>query len=80
MEKQTAAFKSKPLVTRAECAELLTDEGYPTTKGTLQKLASVGGGPEYQIFGNKALYRPAKAIEWAESRLSSPRLYAGQQA
>lgn len=51
MEKQTAAFKSKPLVTRAECAELLTDEGYPTTKGTLQKLASVGGGPEYQIFG-----------------------------
>jgi len=48
---QTEKLNPKPLITRAECAELLTNQGYPIAKGTLQKLASVGGGPEYQIFG-----------------------------
>ena len=70
---RTEQLNTKPLVTRAECAELLTGSGYPITKGTLQKLASIGGGPEYQIFGSKALYRPAQAIDWAESRLSEPK-------
>ena len=72
-------LKSKPLITRAECAVLLTDEGFPITKGQLQKLASVGGGPEYHIFGRKALYKPLKAPEWALGRLSAPRCNTSEQ-
>ena len=60
-------------LTRQEAAEYLTSKGYPTAKGTLQKLACVGGGPEYQLFGNRALYQPEKLLCWARARLSTPR-------
>lgn len=62
----------RPLLTRAEAAEFLTERGLRIGKGTLQKFACVGGGPEYQIFGNRALYRPDALLSWAESRLSDP--------
>lgn len=70
----------KPLLTRGESGHFLTDNGFPTTKGNLQKLASVGGGPRYQIFGNKALYRPEDLLRWAESRLSVPKHFSGEGA
>lgn len=58
---------------RTEAAAFLVANGFPTTKLTLQKFACVGGGPEYQLFGNRALYTPEKLLEWAEGRLSTPR-------
>jgi len=64
---------TREFLTRPEIAEFLTQQGFPTPKGTLQKLASVGGGPPYRIYGNKALYRPPEALAWARSRLSEPR-------
>ncbi|MFV8816666.1 DNA-binding protein [Haliea sp. E17] len=70
--------KEKPRLTRKEAAEFLNENGFPGTAKTLQKLASVGGGPEYQIFGNKALYQPQSLLEWAQSRLSAPRRHAGE--
>ena len=70
--------EGKPLLTRNEAAEFLNESGYPTTKGSLQKLASVGGGPAYEIFGNKALYKPKNLISWAESRLSRPRTHTNE--
>jgi hypothetical protein len=58
---------------RREIAAMLTEMGFKTSPKTLAKLASIGGGPEYQVFGNKAIYRPSKALEWAQNRLSAPR-------
>jgi len=43
---------------RAEAAEYLTERGFKFKKGTLQKLATIGGGPAYARFGNRALYTP----------------------
>ena len=35
-------------------------------------MATRGGGPIYQLFGRKPLYRWGDALEWAQSRLSKP--------
>ncbi|MEQ8507316.1 MAG: helix-turn-helix domain-containing protein [Rhodospirillales bacterium] len=59
--------------TRAEAAEYLTSRGLPVSKCTLQKWATVGGGPVYRIFGIRALYTPADLDDWAEEKLSAPR-------
>jgi hypothetical protein len=67
-------------LTRAEAAAYLSERGLPITKGTLQKLATVGGGPPYRIFGNKALHEPAKLDEWAEAKLSAPKRSTSEAA
>ena len=64
---------SDTYILRPEAAEFLTERGFPTTKNTLQKYATTGGGPIYRIFGNRALYTPGDLIGWAESKLSAPR-------
>lgn len=58
---------------RKEAARRLTEQGLKTSAGTLTKLACVGGGPEYQIFGNRAVYTDAALTEWAQAKLSKPR-------
>ena len=68
----------KTFLTRLEAAEFLTVNGFPTGKGTLQKLASVGGGPPYRRYGNKALYIPSDLLAWAEARLTSPQTNTSQ--
>ena len=65
---------------RRAAAEYLTKRGAPTSFGTLQKLACVGGGPIYQIFGNKALYTPANLDRWIEEKLSAPRRQTSEAA
>ncbi len=40
---------------------------------TLATKATRGGGPPYQLFGSKPLYRWGEALAWAKSRLSAPR-------
>lgn len=69
-------METRQYLTRPEAAAFLAERGFPVTKGSLQKLASVGGGPRYRIFGNKALYSAVELIEWAESRCSEPKLSA----
>lgn len=59
-------------LTRTEASDYLHSKGYPVAKGTLQKLASVGGGPIYHRFGHRALYKAESLIAWAQSRLSKP--------
>ena len=60
--------------TRKAAARYLTDErGLPTSPNTLQKLACVGGGPIYRIFGNKAVYTDPDLDSYAEGKLSAPR-------
>jgi hypothetical protein len=70
----------KPNLLRSEAADFLTENGFPVTKFSLQKLASTGGGPIYQIWGNKALYTPPNLLTWAEAKLSAPRRSTSEAA
>jgi hypothetical protein len=58
---------------RREAAKYLTARGLKCSHNTLQKFATIGGGPEYAIFGNRALYTPQALDSWAKARLSAPR-------
>jgi hypothetical protein len=60
--------------TRRQAALYLTQElGLPITHNTLMKMAVTGGGPQYQIFGNKAVYSDEALTTWAKAKLSAPR-------
>lgn len=61
------------LLTRDQNAAALTEAGYPITTATLATKATRGGGPAYQLFGKKPLYRWGVSLAWAQSRLSAPR-------
>ncbi len=63
----------RKFLTRPSAAAYLTEIGVPTSKNTLQKLATTGGGPAYQIFGNRALYTVEDLDAWIASKLSAPR-------
>jgi hypothetical protein len=67
-------------LTRAEAAQYLADRGLPISKNTLQKYATVGGGPAYRIWGNRALSTPAELDEWVKTRLSAPRCSTSELA
>lgn len=59
-------------LTRQEAAEYLSAKGAPYAKNTLQKFASIGGGPVYRRIGNKTLYAPADLDRWFEEKMSPP--------
>ena len=61
------------LLTRDAVAAALTAAGFPVKAKTLATKASRGGGPPYQLFGARPLYRWGDAVAWAESCLSAPR-------
>ena len=66
--------------TRKDAARYLTQDcGLPTSPNTLQKLASIGGGPVYRIFGNKAVYTDPDLDSYAEGKLSPPRRSTSEQ-
>jgi hypothetical protein len=58
---------------RRQAAAFLTERGYRTAPATLAKLASIGGGPVFESFGRKPLYREADLLDWAQSRTTGPR-------
>ena len=60
-------------LSRKEAADFLTNLGYKTAPATLAKLASIGGGPVFESFGRKPLYKPADLLNWAQARSSGPR-------
>jgi alkylation response protein AidB-like acyl-CoA dehydrogenase len=60
------------LLTRADVASALTESGFPVSAATLATKAVRGGGPPYQLFGRKPLYRWGAALDWAHARLSRP--------
>jgi hypothetical protein len=59
-------------LTRNAAAAALTAAGFPIKPATLATKATRGGGPPFQRFGSRPLYRWADALEWAESRLTDP--------
>ena len=60
-------------LTREPLAAALTEAGFPIKPKTLATMATRGGGPPYQKFGNRPLYQWGSSLAWAESRLSLPR-------
>lgn len=63
---------------RRGAADYLTGQGLKTSWRTLQKFATVGGGPRYRIFGNRAVYTEPDLDEWIEARMSGPRYRASE--
>jgi hypothetical protein len=61
------------LLTRDQTAAALVAAGFPVKPKTLATKASRGGGPPYQLFGPRVLYRWGDALKWAQARLSTPR-------
>jgi hypothetical protein len=64
---------SDDLLTREQAAAALTAAGYRIREKTLATKASRGGGPAYQLFNRRALYRWGDAIAWAQKNMRSPR-------
>ncbi len=58
---------------RRQAAAFLTARGYRTAPATLAKLACIGGGPTFESFGRKPLYREADLLAWAKARTTGPR-------
>lgn len=61
-------------LSREEAAQYLTEQrGLKTSKLTLQKWVTTGGGPSYRRFGKRAVYLISDLNDWAEQKLSAPR-------
>lgn len=45
-----------PTLNIGQAAQYLTERGSRTSKGTLQMLVTVGGGPQFRKFGHRAVY------------------------
>jgi hypothetical protein len=58
---------------RKEAAQFLTERGYRTAPATLAKLACIGGGPPFQSFGRRPLYREGDLLDWAQGRTTGLR-------
>ncbi len=71
---------SEPFLDRDAGAAYIRAKGLPCTKLTLQKLASVGGGPEFHKFGKAVRYRPSALDRWIEAKLSGPLSSTSQAA
>ncbi|HEX7454971.1 MAG TPA: hypothetical protein VF296_02920 [Gallionella sp.] len=65
---------------RAEAADYLTSRGLRISKTTLQKFATIGGGPDYQRFGHRAVYTVPNLDAWADRKLSPVRSSTSQVA
>ena len=58
---------------RAQASEYVTRQGLPLAKNTLQKFATVGGGPVYRRVGRRAVYLASDLDAWIASKLTAPR-------
>jgi hypothetical protein len=67
----TVEFECK--LDHRQAAAFLTVRGYRTVPATLAKLACIGGGPTFESFGCKPLYREADLLAWARSKTTGPR-------
>lgn len=65
---------------RKEGAAYLTGKGLKVSWTTLQKLATVGGGPVYRRFGNRALYLQEDLDAWAQAKISPPQRSTSEAA
>ena len=57
----------------AQAAYIAEKYNLPVSPKTLQKFATTGGGPKYQVFGSRAVSTPEWLDEWVQSKLANPR-------
>lgn len=63
----------RPRLRRSEVpAYLKRKHGIPIARKTLDKLASIGGGPAMEYFGRVPTYTPEALDAWVAERLSKP--------
>jgi hypothetical protein len=63
----------RPRLRRSEVPTYLMEKhGVPIAVATLNKLASIGGGPAMEYFGRIPTYAPDALDAWVEQRLSKP--------
>lgn len=60
-------------LTRAEAATFLSERGFRVAYATLNKYATVGGGPAFQSFGRRPLYKPSDLLAWVDSKTTATR-------
>ncbi|MDM8346046.1 hypothetical protein P8H26_11665 [Pseudochrobactrum sp. sp1633] len=66
-------MNDRPRLRRKEVpAYLMSKFGIPIAFKTLNKMATVGGGPAMQYSGRTPLYHVDDLDVWAEARLSKP--------
>jgi hypothetical protein len=56
-----------------QAATFLTDLGFRTAPATLNKLRCIGGGPEFEFFGRRPLYREIALLNWVAGRCTGQR-------
>jgi hypothetical protein len=66
-------------LSRAEAAAFLSERGFRVAYATLNKYASVGGGPIFESFGRRPLYKPADLMAWVAEKTSGPRRSTSEQ-
>lgn len=59
-------------LTRKEAAQYLSAKGLKFSSNTLQKFATIGGGPQYKIFGIRAVYTESDLDDWIATKLKDP--------
>jgi hypothetical protein len=59
--------ESPDTITLAAALELLSENGYPTSKGKIYKLTSANQLP-HRKYGNKLVFSRRGLLEWAESQ------------
>lgn len=63
---------SNQFLSREQAAAYVRGKGLPCAKLTLQKMATTGGGPKYQKFGNRVVYTSECMDQWIAEKLSAP--------
>jgi hypothetical protein len=65
-------MKFEPRLDTRQASDFLTERGYKTAPATLNKKRCVGGGPEFELFGRRPLYKERALLEWAQARTTPP--------
>lgn len=63
---------SEKFLNRDEAARYVREKGLSCAKLTLQKYATIGGGPRFQKFGSRVVYTATALDRWIAERLSDP--------
>lgn len=77
MQAATTQIDSRYL-DRREAAEYLTARGLRVARNTLQKLATIGGGPAYRRFGGRVVYMSTDLDAWITTKLTPPRFSSSE--
>jgi hypothetical protein len=78
--RQTEELGPHAPLSRKEAATYLREKYLTGSQSFLAKAAMRGDGPPFEMFCDKAIYRPTFLDQWAEARLGGPRTEAAHRA